>query len=178
MCLWIFPFVRQYKTDLFWYFLVLGLTDPFAFIFYSINPKIPIIFISNFLMLLSLVYRMESKKAAFVFIIFNFALLSIYVSRPQSPYYFNFLLIHSVIIYLFIKRAIMFSAANRKLNLFHIFLLLEEISAVLKAIFVSFYNVQALPFFYITLIFEYFLALFFSFYREEDERIYIKLRVH
>ena len=69
----------------------------------------------------------------------------------------------------------MFSAANGKLNLFHIFLLLEEISIVLKAIFVLFYNVQAFPSFYITSIFEYFFALFFSFYREDDERVQIKL---
>ena len=176
MFFWIFPFVRQYKTDLFWYFFVLGLADPFVLIFYNVNPALPMNFIMSFLMLLSLVYKTNSKRLALAFIIFSFALLSIYVANPYSPYYLKFILIHSVIIYIFFKRTIIFTAANRKLNLFHIFLLLEEISMFLKVIFPLFNIMHAIEFFQITIIFEYLLAIFFSFYREDDERIQIKLR--
>ena len=176
MCFWIFPFVRQYRTELFWYFLVKGLIDPFVVIFNSFSPYIPISTTMNLLLLLSLNYRERSKKVVFAFIISCIALLYISGVSQYSLYYIRFILIHSVIIYLFFKRTIIFSAANRNMNLFHIFLLLEEMSTTLKAIFVLSNIANALAFFYITVIFEFICALFFTFYKEDDERLHIKLR--
>ena len=176
MFLWIFPIARQYKSELFYYFLALGLMDPVMLISFKLFPSFPIKLVLGLLLLLSVMYCTNGKKSFLKFTLFSFLMITIHFSNPFKMSPIIFIIINSVIIYFFFKRAIMFSAANGKLNLFHIFLLSEEISAVFKAIFVLFYNVQALPFFYITLIFEYFFALFFSFYREDDERVQIRLR--
>ncbi len=176
MFLWIFPFVRQYKTDLFWYFFALGLADPISFISYSVNPKIPGYVITNLFLLFSLVYKTKNKRDIIAFIIFSLIILAIHFANPRSPYPLKVILIHSVIIYLFFKRAITFTAEKKKINLFQIFLLLEEISMITKVIYSLFDVPGASAFFLATNIFEYLFAIFFSFYREDDERIQIKLR--
>ena len=176
MFLWIFPMARQYKSELFFYFLVLGLTDPIIIISYKLIPGFSIRLVLGLLLLLSVMYSTNGKKSLIKFTFFSFLIITIDLLNPFKMSTFISIIINSVIIYFFFKRAVIFSASDKKLNLFHVILLLEAISTVLKAIFVLFYNVQAFPFFYITSIFEYLFALFFSFYREDDERVQIRLR--
>ena len=67
MFFWIFPAVRQYKTELFWYFFIFAFADPISVIIttqihYVSNIPRTQIFLS-FLLMLSVLWSVKNKKS-------------------------------------------------------------------------------------------------------------------
>ncbi|MFA7229111.1 MAG: hypothetical protein WC061_08750 [Melioribacteraceae bacterium] len=67
-------------------------------------------------------------------------------------------------------------AVNGGLNIFHLFLLLEEISIFLKFFVLLFELKTEMAFFITTTAFEILIALFFSFYREDNKKLLVTLK--
>ena len=180
MFFWIFPAVRQYKTELFWYFLVFAFSDPLAVIistqihYVSNIPRFQIL--SSFLLMLSVLWSVKNKKPIKILtvLVLSLVLFSFFLNRTLA--YSLIALIHVIITYFFIIRTLAFTANSGKMNIFHLILLLEEISIVLKtsAILISFN--PGFSYYLATNAFEILIAIFFTLYKEENEKLFIDLR--
>ena len=174
---WIFPAIRQYKTEMFWYFLVLALSDPIGLIliaFRTNNPHTTLIisFILLFVVIWSLLKKSSTK--AVLFVVSTLFIVSFFVPRIFSTYLA--LLFHIIIIFYFIQRSLSFITRTNKVNIFHLFLLLEEISIVLKVLAVLNGAKMGITFFLVTNLFEILIAIFFTIFKENDNRLFIDLK--
>lgn len=175
---WIFPAVRQYKTELFWYFLVFALSDPIRLILIIIfrtNPSY-ITLLLNILLLFSVIWQLlkKSSKKAVLFVVSTLFIYSFFTSRIFA---INLaLLFHIIIIFYFVQRSLSFITKTDKVNIFHLFLLLEEISIVLKVLAVLSDAKTGLAFHTATNLFQILIAIFFTLYKEDDSKLFISLR--
>ncbi|MCX6169109.1 MAG: hypothetical protein NTX65_07215 [Ignavibacteriales bacterium] len=176
---WIFPAIKQYKTKLFWYFFVFALTDPVVLI---IRPLImftsnnPVYILSNFLLMLSVLWPFKNKKSIRILIVVVLS-LCLFSFFSDHRFYFSLMILgHIIITYFFIKRTFMFIANSGKVNVFHLFLLLEEISIILKTSAVLISLQTGAIYFVATGAFEILIAIFFTLYREDNSKLHIDLR--
>ncbi|MHB8929105.1 MAG: hypothetical protein ACYC5R_00715 [Melioribacteraceae bacterium] len=86
------------------------------------------------------------------------------------------ILIHVIITYFFIKKTFAFTANSGKVNIFHLILLLEEISIVLKTSTMLISFNPGYSYYIATNAFEILIAIFFTLYKEENEKLFIDLR--
>ncbi|MHB8905112.1 MAG: hypothetical protein ACYC4T_07780 [Melioribacteraceae bacterium] len=180
MFFWIFPAVRQYKTELFWYFLVFAFADPLSIIittqihYVSNIPRTQIFF--SFLLMLSVLWSFKSKKSIKIFTasVLSLVLFSLFSNRTLA--YSLLILIHVIITFFFIKRTFAFTANSGKVNIFHLILLLEEISIVLKTSTMLISFNPGYSYYIATNAFEILIAIFFTLYKEENEKLFIDLR--
>ena len=166
---WLFIPFRQKGTLYFYYFLVLSITCVFSFI-----DKILLI-----------------HPAYFYFTIFFFLIISLF-NFKKIPHYLTFLIgvlilsvvldfllpieiitvcliiQHTVILFIILKRTIIYSYQNGKLNLFQFVLLLYEITVVTRFL-VILHNIKTnLIYFYLTAAFDILIGIFFLFYNVEN----------
>lgn len=175
MFFWIFPAVRQYKTELFWYFLVFAFMDPLnAIVMHFTHIYLYPIF--NFLLMLSVLWPFKNKKS--IRILTAAILLLLLVSFTEVKFFsiYLHLLIHLIISYFFIKRTFIFSANSGKVNFFQLFLLLEEISIILKLVALLISLKTGTIYFFATGTFEILIAIFFTIYKEDNTKLQIDLR--
>jgi len=178
MFFWIFPAIRQYKSNLFWYFLLYAIHDPIAALYFHFTGRteegIGIVF--NLLLLLSISWGYRDKN--FIKFLLAAAFLVSFISLFSTRHFvlYTNLLIHSILFFLFMLRTLSFVAVNGGLNIFHLFLLLEEISIFLKFFVLLFELKTEMAFFITTTAFEILIALFFSFYREDNKKLLVTLK--
>ena len=180
MFFWIFPAVRQYMTELFWYFLIFAFADPITFLIStqihsaSNSPRVQTLL--SFLLMLSVLWSFMNKKSIKILTasVLLLLLFSLFTNRTFA--YSLLVLIHIIITFFFIKRTFAFTANSGKVNIFHLILLLEEISIVLKtsAILISFN--PGFSYYLATNAFEILIAIFFTVYREDNTKLHIDLR--
>ncbi len=179
MLFWIFPAVKQYKTELFWYFFIFAFTDPVKVI---INLQIKHVsnnltyVLSSFLLMLSVLWSFKNKKSIRILIavVLSLALFSFFSNRIFT---YNLMIsIHVIITYFFIKRTFMFIANSGKVNIFHLILLLEEISIILKMSAMLISLKPGLNYYVATTAFQILIAIFFTLYREDNKKLFIDLR--
>jgi hypothetical protein len=179
MIFWIFPAIRQYRTELFGYFLVYALTDPLSIVTHqlmSFTYHDPIYSLFNFLLLFSILWLFKYKYSIRILIavVFSLSLFSFF-----SDYIFEYTLsisIHLIITAFFIRRTFIFIANYGKVNIFHLFLLLEEISIILKMSAVLISIKTGTIYYLATGAFEILIAIFFTIYREDNPKLHIDLR--
>lgn len=175
---WIFPAIRHYKTELFWYFLTLALSDPLAHILKNTTIfriyDVHLIFV--FLASLSLYWLILKKKYVRIILTCAFLLVLGSFFSTSNFSYKIIALIHLLILVFFLMRSIHFIAENSKLNIFHLFLLLYETSIILKILALLTQADTGIIFFYATSIFQILLAIFFGMFKEENSRLLIDLR--
>src|SRR3989304_3856823 len=84
--IWFLPPIRQYKNNYFYFFLILAITEIFAFITYKIFelPTIITYAIFSYFLSLSLIDKKTLKKHLIIFILLFFALLSIIIYNPST----------------------------------------------------------------------------------------------
>jgi hypothetical protein len=176
MFFWIFPAVRQYRTELFWYFLVDAFMDPLSIIIISNIKHTRIDLFLNFLLMLSVLWSVKNKKSIKLLLVVAFSLVLFSYFSDRIFHHSLIISFHTIIAYFFIKRTFMFIANSGKLNMFHLFLLLEEISIILKtsAVLLSLKTGQIYS--YTTSAFEILIALFFTLYKEDNPKLHIDLR--
>lgn len=173
---WIFPIFRQFRTNLFYFFLVLGLSDPvstFAIKVLSLRPENIQIIISPILFWALSIDRKKkftiNKLEIFVFILtyvlyflidnYNITLLIVYVAITIRS-------IFIVIIELHIKHLI---------NFVHVVLAFYMISSVVSLLIYLNGDHQAIVLFYINLAFQTLIAVFFSIFKEDNPKLTIKV---
>jgi len=175
---WLFPAVRQFKTDLFFYFLILAIMDPLV----NVARLSPIAIIYNtyvilsFLILLMFIY-INMKKIYFFVAAFLSLVLVIFSFYLGITYCYDLLIIsHTCILFFLIRRALFFVAANRKVNIFQLVLILYETSIIMKLLaFLTNAEVGQL-YFLITTIFEIFIAVFFIIFKEDNQKLLLSIK--
>ncbi len=180
MFFWIFPAVKQYKTELFWYFFIFAFTDPLTLIIstqihnVSNSPRAQTFF--SFLLMLSVLWSLKNKKSIKILTssVLSLVLFSFFTNRTIT--YSVMILIHVIITYFFIKKTFAFTANSGKVNIFHLILLLEEISIVLKTSTMLISFNPGYSYYIATNAFEILIAIFFTLYKEENEKLFIDLR--
>jgi hypothetical protein len=173
---WIFPIFRQYRTNLFYFFLVLGLSDPvstFAIKVLSLRPENIQIIISPILFWAINIDRKKkftiNKLEIFIFIL------------TYSLYYFvdnyniTLLIVYLVITIRVIFKIIIELHHNQKVNLVHLVLAFYMISSVASLIIYLNGDHQGIVLFYINLAFQTLIAIFFSIFREDNPRLTYKV---
>jgi hypothetical protein len=172
--LWLLPIFRQYKTRYFFFFLVLGLTDPINIIivsFLGIKPHF-IHSIAGLLLITSLLDEMSWKK--------RYSLVIILLCLSAIIYFLNnflveILIFHFILFSIFIKRALTPFFMNNDLNIFSLCLVFYELTIVTKLIVFLNKTDIGIEFFYLTLLLETLLAIFFSLFRAKDKKMAIHL---
>lgn len=179
MFVFLFPPIRQYKGQYFYFFLALALEDPIARLLIGTigiyQIKVHIIFS------ILLIYSVLNIKKMRFYILFGIPILIIaiigllFVDLSNKENFSSLRVIigfiHIGIFFIFVKKAIILLRDNLSINLFQLMLILYESSIILKFFIFVLSIKQGILFFFITSAFELLLGLFFAFYREENPKL-------
>jgi hypothetical protein len=164
----IIPF-RQKKTNYFFFFLVYGITAVIM-ILDNILLIHPAYFYlgQGFFLIISLFYFKKIHRH--ILFLTGILIISIILPFILSIEIITFCLIieHMIIFFIILKRTIIISIQQEKLNLFHFILLLFEISVITRFIVVAGNLKTGIIFFYLTAAFSILIGIFFLIYNEEN----------
>lgn len=173
---WILPIFRQIKSNLFYFFLFLGLCDPITILlvkFFNIKTELIAVLIEPILFYAVLIDRKKPFKIntieIFVFILAYSLIFFVH------NYNIILLIIHTLILIRVIFKIIIELHHNQKISVFHLVLGFYMISAVASLIIYLNGNHQAIVLFYINLAFQNLIAIFFSIFREDDPKLIFKV---
>jgi len=176
--LWIFPALRQYRESYFYFFLILALSDPVNIISVQVLEVFPNYYIhsiAGLLLFYSIGFIVEDLLRYWYINIVFIILFLIALSLIENLL-FIILFLHFLILIKFIKIAIVKLHQTDELNCFSLVLILYEISVVTKIlIFISATETGNI-YFYLTLVFQYLVAIFFTIFRESSSLLRIRLR--
>jgi hypothetical protein len=163
IAIWIFPPFKQLKTEYFYFFLVLALTDVIAFLFtrfLHINPQLTYLFSALFLVI-SLV---KLNKIKIVLLSSLVSILIFICSKNDSKLLFVLYALFSFAILLIILYQFMQYLINKNsISIFFVFLIAYELSLVLKNIVYYTNLIQGVTLFSITTLFEIVFGIIFTF---------------
>ena len=175
---WIFPAIRNYKTKLFFYFLLLAVSDPVAiaavFLFRGLSTEFYVF--SALLLVASLKVFFTSKRFYLTVLTILFLISFSAAFFPINIRYIVNIGEHIVVVFVFIGVLLSYVATTSRVKCFHIVLVFYELSIILKILFIILNVKLGLGYFYTTTIFEMLIAVFFSVYKETDEKLLIDLR--
>lgn len=174
---WIFPIFRQYKGNYFLYFLILGLSDPIAMLCVAVLNVQPTLIHS--IAGLFLFYSIDTVRREFrrlwllnLITIVAFIIALLMLSNPL----FLVLILHFLILLIFIKKLMLKLYQSGEFNWFYLALIFYEITVILKVIvFINGTEVGVL-YFYLTLAFQFLIAIFFTIFREENPLLRMRLK--
>jgi hypothetical protein len=174
---WIFPIFRQYKGNYFLYFLILALSDPIAMLCVAVLNVQPALIHS--IAGLFLFYSIDTVRHEFrrlwllnLIIIVTFIITLLLMSNPL----FLVLIMHFLILLIFIKKLMLKLYQSDEFNWFYLVFIFYEITVILNVIvFISGTDVGIL-FFYLTLAFQFLVAIFFTIFREESPLLRMRLK--
>ncbi|OGU34309.1 MAG: hypothetical protein A2068_01055 [Ignavibacteria bacterium GWB2_35_6b] len=177
---WIFPAIRQFRGRFFFYFFILAVADPLTIILvllFNINvgPMQP--FLASALLVISVLdiqYLKENKY--YVIIALTIVFIVALVFNNATIYFSVIVLFHIFIFYyiliLFIKK----NVDEKAVNFFYIVLMLYELTNILKISNLAFEITNADEYHTLTSIFQVAIGLYFSLFRENSTRNFIKLQ--
>ncbi|GIK20870.1 MAG: hypothetical protein HND40_09850 [Ignavibacteriota bacterium] len=176
MVVWILPIFRQYKTNLFYFFLFLGICDPLTSLAITIlpieNELIAVIFAPILFYTINIdrtkPFRI-SKTEIFIFIL---AYSLIYFISNLN---IILLIIHILIALRAIYRIIIDLHYNQKINIVRFVLAFYMITSVASLLIYLNGDYQALVLFYTNLAFQLLLAVFFSLFSENNPKMNYKV---
>lgn len=178
MIVWIFPVIRQYRGNFFYYFLILAVTDPvnrFWFFFTGPSPNAYIYCISSLLLYYSIDVRNQRISENWVS---KLTLLLTFIAAMllNTNYHLITTVLHIIILFKFIKIITVKLYNESKLNLFYLTLILYELTIVLKMSLIIVITETGTVFFHITMVFEMLIAVFFMIFKEDNSKIIINLK--
>lgn len=171
---WILPAIRQYKSYMFDFFLVLAVIDPIT-LFFGIITKtnMPQWLYALFIYLLIISITTEDilKKLKYVFIALPLLFVIIIPYMTTKYYHILFICMGLVLLFVFLRWLITSYVETKKLNIFYLMLVFYMLTVILKFFNLLFGFADASAFFIITSIAQIFFGLFFSFVREDGSGI-------
>ena len=175
---WIFPAIRNYKTKLFLYFLVLAVSDPVGIIVVSLFKSLSTeLYVFLALLLIASLKVFFSSRKLYLTILTIFFLMTVAVAfLPVNIRYIANMIEHTVVAFIFIGILLSYVAMTSKVKGYHIILVLYEISIILKILFIILNVELGLGYFYTTTIFQMLIAVYFSVYKETDNKLLIDLK--
>ncbi len=173
---WLFPVYRQYKGNYFLFFLILALSDPMVMLSVAVLKVQPTLIHS--IAGIFLLYSIDTVKQEFerlwllnlmIVVTFIIALLLL------SNLLILVLILHFLILIVFIKKLMLKLHQLSEFNWFYLVLIFYEITVILKVIvFISGTEIGIL-YFYLTLAFQFLIAIFFTIFREESPLLRTRL---
>lgn len=173
---WIFPIFRQFRCNIFYFFLFLGLSDPistFAIKVFSLRPEIIQVIIAPILFYTINIDR-QKKLTINKLEIFVFA-LSYGLIFLIKNYNITLLIIYTLILIRAIFKNVILLHLHQKINIVHLVLAFYMISSVASLIIYLNGDHQAIVLFYINLAFQTLIAIFFSIFREDHPKMTYKI---
>jgi len=171
---WILPAIRQYKSYMFDFFLVLAIIDPATLIYGLVTKSsMPLWLIALFIYLLVISVTTEEllKKFKYVFIALPL-LFSLIIPFMTTKYYqIIFISMDMILLFVFLKWLITSYVENKKLNIFYLMLVFYMLTVILKFFNLLIGFADAFAFFFITTFAQIIFGLFFSVVRESKSGI-------
>ena len=178
MIVWIFPAIRQYRGNFFYYFLILAATDPVSRLWYFFTAPSSYAYVYCISSLL-LYYSIDLRN---IKILDNWVskltLLLIFIAALllNTNYHLIIIVLHIIILFKFIKLISVKLFNENELNLFYLVLILYELTIIVKMSIIIIHTEIGSIFFQITLAFEMLIAVFFMIFREDNSKIIINLK--
>jgi hypothetical protein len=177
---WLVPPIRQFRTPLFYFFLVLVLGDTISLGYGSILGKsIPLAYyvVFSFLLIISLIDKVIVKRNKYLILAIGVILvIGLFIVRLETSYYFIlFALLHSIIFIMILKLFIMSYVNYSKINFFLLMLLFYQTTVLFKLLNMAIGFADATAFFVITGIAQIIFGLYFSIVRADRSESIIKL---
>ena len=172
---WLLPPFRQIRGGYFLYFLALGFSDPFALIFlWLIKLNVEYVhLIIAFILAISILFY--NKKLNINWTIGLTLLLLVSIWRVGiDKQYFYFIIFHFIILMQIMISAVKEVYQKQRINIYFSILFIYELTTILKFIIYSYNYTSGIYMFYLSLVFEMIIGLFFIFYNLENTPI-IKL---
>ena len=175
---WIFPAIRQFKSDFFYYFLFIALCDPFGllnvYFLHIIDPNKSLTIVS-LLMFYASQYGERINLSKWILNII-LALIYIYVLLYFEKQDIPNAILHLFILYKFMKAALLNLHSEGELNFFYFVLVFYEISLIFSKI-VHFSGTDAAIIVFIsTISFQILIAIFFIIFREDSPALIFKIK--
>lgn len=179
MIFWALTPIRQYKSNYFFYFLLLAIADPINYLI-LIPLGIPTIYLTNSLSLLIILVLTKPNVSKLAYIEFFLLCLSIpLVTVLLFSLEINFIIftsIHIYILILFIKISFIKVFQNAELNIYNAMLVLYEAIMITRGIGILTKQQTALAIYLIGIIAQIAIAIFFSIVGENNTKLVIRLK--
>lgn len=168
--IWLFPPFKQRKTEYFWYFLILAITDPLtAILNLTLSIKtIQVNLLITFCLILALSdFSMIKKNWIIVVLIFLILVVAVSDLSIKAQNEIKILL-SFIVLFIILKNSLLYFNKNHTINLFFLIFILYEITIITKFMFSISETKTGVVYFYTTSFFEYFIGIYFSFFNVEN----------
>lgn len=169
---WIFPIFRQFRSNLFYFFLFLGLSDPITILLlkiFHLHPGIIFTIIAPILFYSINVDR-QKKNSINSIEIFVF-LLTLILILTVSNYDVIMLVIHILILIRVLYKILIELHHKQIVNIFHVMLAFYITTSVASLLIYLNGDHKAIILFYINLAFQILIAIFFSIFKEDNPKL-------
>jgi len=169
---WIFPIFRQYKSNLFYFFLFLGISDPltiFLFHVFHISPGIIFVIFAPILFYTINIDRQKKFSINSIEIFVFLLTLILFFTVPNNDVIM--LVIYTMILIRVLYKILIELHHKQIVNIFHIVLAFYMTTSVASLLIYLNGDHQAIILFYINLAFQILIAVFFSIFSEDNPKL-------
>ncbi|MEG8947967.1 hypothetical protein [Rosettibacter firmus] len=177
--IWLLPAFRQRKNKLFFYFLILAISDPISILlqYVKLSNYVTAYYMLVFFMLLVFSINVNNRiKYKYFYLLIGLILLYVGFFGGINLHYFIYILLHWFIFINFLKEFIINAVSMNSINIFYLVLMFYELTIITKILNLVLGFSDATAFYFITSIFQIAFGLFFSIFREDKTRIALKSR--
>jgi hypothetical protein len=177
MIAWIFPIFRQFRCNLFYFFLALGISDPISFFLlktFHFKPGLFTIIIFTILFFALNIDRQKPFKINSLEI--SVFILAFVLTITIKNYDIVLLVIELLILIRILYRILIQIYLNQIVNLFYLTLAFYMISCIASSIIYLNGNQESVILFEINLSFQILIAIFFSIFREDHPKLTYKIQ--
>jgi hypothetical protein len=166
--IWLIPPFKQLKGGYFLYFLILGYSDPLAIMLLRFRIDVQFVhIITAFLVTISVLYYNKNLNLKWIAALFLLLGLSLWKAGVENRYLY-FIIFHIIIYLQILIPSIKEFYLKHQINLYFTVLMIYELSTILKYIAVTYNYFTGIYLFYLTSVFEMFVALFFIFFNLQN----------
>lgn len=174
MIVWIFPLIRQYKTDYFYFFIVLAIADPLMISFLFIL-KLTAQTTAPFFILLQIASLRPKKLLWLPFAVIILFAFIWFIKDSNDALLLTGSVGHLIVFMMIISRLIDQLNKRQLLSGFLILLSIYELSNVLKILIMVTDILHGITQFYVATFFQFLFGLLFSFISVKSSRFDFKL---
>lgn len=169
---WIFPIFRQYRCNIFYFFLLLGISDPLAILYLKTFHSSPVYIAVIMAPLLFYTVKIDrQKKFTITPLEISVFILTAVLLFAISNLDIIMLIIHTLVLIRIIFKILIELHHKQIINIFHLVLAFYMTTSVASLIIFLNGDHQAIILFYINLAFQILIAFFFATFREDHPKL-------
>lgn len=176
---WLFPIFRQYKTKVFYFFLILGLMDPFSLLLswhFKLFQSGIIFSIGSLLMFFSIEYSIQSFLKYWVLNSFLIIIcISAIIFLPNLEIFAS--IMYLLILFKFIRIVLFKLYKQGEFNIFYLVLIFYNLSLIFNTLLLLNATEPNIIVFVSTALFQLLIAIFFTIFREDSKRLAFQVKV-